>query len=70
MHEPREAGDIQAAGTVYIYTSCKDPLLIGDKTHAQIALTPSRDKTLTEEGLSIDRNVWHINVSLIGVKAI
>ena len=25
---------------------CKDALLIGDKTHAQIALTPIRDKIL------------------------
>ena len=30
----------------YYPKSCKDPLLIGDKTHAQIALTPIRDKIL------------------------
>ena len=25
------------------YSKCKDPLLIGEKTHAQIAYTPIRD---------------------------
>ena len=34
-----------AEHNIYIYI-CKDPLLIGDKTHAHIALTPIRDKIL------------------------
>ena len=41
-----------------IYTvlpCCKDPLLIGDKTHAQIALTPIRDKIICQTFRSILR---------------
>ena len=36
----------QNVGVVLLIPTCKDPLLIGDKTHAQIALTPIRDKIL------------------------